>query len=58
MESNRGGKRVSGERRSWEPMKATDVGDLVQKVGHGTDKPISSPLGDPGEPRKNEPTTG
>ena len=58
MESNQGGKRPSGERHDWEPMKVADVGDLVQKVGGGAAKPISSPFGDPGEPRKNEPTSG
>lgn len=58
MGSDRGGKRLSGERRGWEPMKVTDVGDLVRKVGQGTSKPISSPFGDPGEPRKNDPAGG
>ena len=44
-------------RKAWEPMQVSDVGDLVTKVGGGS-KPVSSPLGDPGDPKKNTPAGG
>lgn len=42
--------------KAWEPMKVNDVGDLVKKVGTGGGKPISAATGDPGEPRKTQPS--